>query len=345
MSPVAMDGMYRALRTSRVDKNGEAYTEEANSTAASPKMANSLVSIVIPVFNAAAYMKQTLESALEQTYRNIEIVAVDDGSSDGSLALLRSYEPRIKVLSQANRGVSLARNRGVRESSGDFLAFLDADDVWDPTKVERQVSVLTQHPGALAVYCDHRIIDAEGNITGPSGALAQPRTSGQLLRNLILSNFIISPSLVMLRRAAFEQVGGFDESVRAAEDYDLWMRIAASGPILYMLDTLVSYRRHGRNKYAGESLESHLGALRSLMNIRPYVERGKSASLRAALHQATYSEVMSIAWHYGLKGQHGQAIRRYIDAARTNPLSLAPILGMLSSILRYLRGLTSFGYK
>lgn len=345
MPPVAMDGMHLAPRSSRVDKNGEAYTKDANSTTASPKMAKPFVSIVMPVFNAAAYVKETIDSALEQTYRDIEIIAVDDGSSDGSLALLRSYEPRIKVLNQVNCGQGRARNRGVELSTGELLAFLDADDLWDPTKVERQVSVLTQHPDALAAYCDHRIIDAKGKVTGPSGALAQPRTSGQLLRNLILGNFIISPSLMMMRRTAFEQVGGFDESLRQNDDYDLWMRVAANGPILYMLDTLVSYRRHGRNLYVGESLESHLGVLRSLMNIRPYVERGKSASLRAALHQATYSEVMSIAWHYGLKGQHGQAIRRYIDAARTNPLSLEPILGMMKSILRYLSGLTSSGYK
>ena len=343
--PPVTTGIHHALPSSRVEENGEAYTGAANSTSALRKMANPCVSVVIPVFNAAAYVKETIDSALKQTYQHIEIVVVDDGSSDGSLALLRSYEPRIKVLSQANGGVSVARNRGVRESSGDILAFLDADDLWDPAKIERQISVLTRYPGALAVYCDHRIIDAEGNITGPSGALAQPRTSGQLLRNLLLGNFIISPSLMILRRTAFQQVGGFDESMRVTGDYDLWMRIAATGPILYMLDTLVSYRRHGRNMFTGESLELHLDTLRSLAKIRPYVERSKNASLREVLHQAKYNKLMSIAWHHDLKGQHGQAIRRYIDAVRANPLSIAPILGVSKSILRYLRGLTSFGYR
>ena len=150
---------------------------------------------------------------------------------------------------------------------------------------------------------------------------------------------------MILRRTAFQQVGGFDESMRVTGDYDLWMRIAATGPILYMLDTLVSYRRHGRNMFTGESLELHLDTLRSLAKIRPYVERSKNASLREVLHQAKYNKLMSIAWHHDLKGQHGQAIRRYIDAVRANPLSIAPILGVSKSILRYLRGLTSFGYR
>ena len=264
---------------------------------------------------------------------------------DGGIALLQSYGPRIKLLNQVNCGPAVARNRGVKQSFGEFIAFLDADDLWDPTKVARQVSVLTEHKAALAVYCDHRIIDAEGKVTGPSGALAHPRTSGQLLRNLILGNFIISPSLMMMRRTAFEQVGGFDETLRQAEDYDLWMRVAANGPILYMLDTMVSYRRHGQNLYGGESLESHLGALRSLMNIWPYVEHRENASLRALLHQATYSEVMAVAWHFGLRGQHRQAIRRYFHAARMNPASLKPMLGMSRSILRYLRDLTPFKYR
>ena len=141
-------------------------------------MTQSLISVVIPVYNGSRHLRTCINSALNQTYPMVEIVAVNDGSSDNSMEILKSYGDRIRVIDQANSGPAIARNNGVKTCHGELVAFLDQDDVWDNIKLERQAALLMHHSEALATYCDHRGIDEHGVVTSPTGALYHPRASG-----------------------------------------------------------------------------------------------------------------------------------------------------------------------
>jgi glycosyltransferase involved in cell wall biosynthesis len=292
-----------------------------------------LVSVIVPVFNGRDYLAQAIESAFAQTHPAIEIVAVDDGSTDGSADILASYAPRITVVTQTNAGPSAARNRGVAHSSGDYLAFLDGDDLWDPDKTGAQLASLKAHPKAVAIYCDHRSIDASGQVLGLTGALEHPRSSGNILEDLIRGQRIKSPSFVMVRRAAFDAVGGFDESLRYAEDYDLWVRLAMIGPILYQLDTLASYRVHGGNVSLGPGSglkvsEGILHALEKLAFQRP----GVDAEITELARQRLYSTALHLGWAQRQVGAPWKAAQAYRRALGLRPTSSKALLGLLSSL-------------
>lgn len=205
-----------------------------------------LVSIIIPAFNAAAFIEQTLASVFEQTYPAIEIIVVDDGSTDETPDILRRHEDRITLLTQENAGQAAARNRAAKIAQGSLLCFLDADDVCDREKIAQQVRLLHQFGEAVAVYCDYRTIDDAGNITQDQNALHTLHPSGDVLRSFLRDNNIITPGQVLMRQGAWSKAGGFSEAPihRGHEDGAFWPRLALEGPIVYSPETLLSYRRH-----------------------------------------------------------------------------------------------------
>jgi glycosyltransferase involved in cell wall biosynthesis len=285
------------------------------------------------VYNGSRYLHECLNSALHQTYPNCEIIAVDDGSSDSSLEILRGYGPAVHVIRQQNSGPAGARHRGIQASSGDFIALLDQDDLWDRDKVEKQLAVFRRYPEALAVYCDHRSIDEDGEIIGNSGALKYPRASGDILRYMIQGALVLSASLVMLRRSAYDLAGGFD--VRHAhwtDDFDLWMRIAALGPFLYQLETLVSYRRHSQNT-SGSSFEMSTGLSQAFRNLESFLtERQLHLSLYPLVRDARFKAEIACAWHHRNRSEGASAIWRYREALRIRPLSIKAWLGLVLSL-------------
>jgi glycosyltransferase involved in cell wall biosynthesis len=295
-------------------------------------MTHALISVIIPVYNGNQYLHACIDSALDQTYPQIEIIAINDGSTDNSLEILKGYGNRIQIIDQANSGVATARNTGVKASRGELLAFLDQDDVWDTTKLERQAVLLEQHGAALATYCDHRGIDEHGKVTSPSGAVYDPRASGQILEYLIRGNFILSASLVMLRRSAFDAAGGFDASQpHWSDDYDLWMRIAAQGAILYQLETLVGYRRHSNNT-SGSAFEMQVGNAHSLRNLESHLDRVKHAKILPQLREARYRSTLGTAWHYRRQGRRKDAIKAYRAAIALRPTSLSAWTGLMRTL-------------
>lgn len=173
-----------------------------------------LVSVVIPAYNAAAFLRQTLDSVLTQTYHYLEVIVVDDGSTDDTARILDEYRGRLRVLQQRNAGQAAARNHGAQRAGGDLLAFLDSDDLWDREKIARQVEMLIRFPGAAATYCDHRTIDANGHLLGRSGALGYTRASGDITSALILGFRIVTPGLD--RRLAGPGGGARSASARPA---------------------------------------------------------------------------------------------------------------------------------
>jgi glycosyltransferase involved in cell wall biosynthesis len=208
-----------------------------------------LVSIILPVCDGESSIAATLESAAGQTYGNTEIVVVDDGSRDGTRAIVEAWvarDPRVRLIAQANRGVAAARNRAVEAARGELIAPLDADDLWDPTKIERQVRrMLEAGDGTGLVYCWWVTIDDAGVLLDSSPAW---RIEGQGADTLVLVNYTGNASVPLYRRQIFEEVGGYDMTLRdrdaeGSEDWDLALKVAERSRVVVTPQRLVAYRK------------------------------------------------------------------------------------------------------
>jgi hypothetical protein len=197
------------------------------------------VSVIIPVYNGAATAGRAIESVLAQTFTDFEIVCVDDGSRDASLEVLARYQPRVRVLQQRNLGPSAARNLGVRNSTGELIGFLDADDLWHREFLERTVAVLDREPACAMVYTDLEIADSTGRdlharLIGERGV--------PTVEDMLTSLWPILPSSVLIRRAVFERTGGFPEALRAFEDVYFWLLVRELGAFRYLAEPLATWR-------------------------------------------------------------------------------------------------------
>ena len=198
-----------------------------------------LVSVIIPTFNRAWCLKEAIDSVLTQTYKNYELIVVDDGSTDKTKGLLSQCKG-ITVLYQENQGVSAARNRGIASSKGELIAFLDSDDLWQPEKLATQVAYFGQHHDAMICQTEEIWI-RNGRRIFPKKK--HKKESGYFFeRSLELC--LVSPSAVMMKRQLFNDVGLFDENLPACEDYDLWLRVGAHLPI-YLIDEALIIKRGG----------------------------------------------------------------------------------------------------
>lgn len=208
-----------------------------------------LVSVIVPAYNAEAYILQTLNSVLSQTYKNIEVVVVDDGSHDKTAQIVESImlrDNRVKLLRQQNSGVAAARNLAIEKSRGAFIAPIDADDIWYPSKIEKQVRcMLHAEPSLGLVYAWSIHIDEKGL---PTGGFSASDVEGDVLVASIMSNFIGNASTPLIRRVCFERVGGyssrfFEQDAQGCEDSDLYIRIAESYTFRVVKEFLVGYRK------------------------------------------------------------------------------------------------------
>lgn len=216
-----------------------------------------LVSVIIAAYNAAGFISATCRSAMRQTLDDIEIIVVDDGSTDGTrdiVEALAATDPRIRLICQSNQGVAAARNRGIAAASGEFLAPLDADDLWDPTKLARQVARLQDAgPAAGMAYCWWAWIDINDTQLDRSPFW---RIEGRVLDRLAEVNFTGSASVPLFRRACLAQVGGYDVTLhekgsQGCEDWDLALRVAERYDVVVVPALLVGYRRRGDSMSAG----------------------------------------------------------------------------------------------
>jgi len=184
------------------------------------------VSVVIPVYNNEAYIAAAVESVLSQSLLPTEIIVVDDGSTDGTAEALKSLRNSIKYVFQENRGEPAARNRGIREASGKYIAFLDGDDLWCPNKLELQMEYLRQHPNCALVYSDMSTFDENGIIdTSVKERFRMSLPSGRIFPALFMRALFGSGSVVF-RRKCVDTVGYFDEGLLVGSDYEMWLRIA-----------------------------------------------------------------------------------------------------------------------
>src|SRR5690349_11336244 len=181
-----------------------------------------LVSVVIPTYNTRRYVAEAVESALAQTYRPIEILVADDGSTDGTEVEMRRFGDAVRYLVQRNQGPAAARNLGIGTAQGEYVAFLDADDLWEPTKIAKQVAVMERDARVGVVYCGIHRVDLQAGTT-VTIVRDDPALRGDIRRMLLLRNRVVTSTL-LIRRACFERAGLFDETLRWAEDWDLWIR-------------------------------------------------------------------------------------------------------------------------
>lgn len=202
------------------------------------------VSVIIPTYNRALLVGAAIESVLAQTYRDFELIVVDDGSTDDTRQVVERY-PQARYIYQENRGEPGARNTGIQASTGEYVAFLDADDTYLPDKLERQVLVLDAQSEFGAVYSDVLVCDAAGNSRGLYSSLTGHRgQSGWLFEALVWHSFIAVHS-VLVRRIVLDEVGLFDETLPTGPDWDLWLRVAAQCAFFYIDAPLAYYWVHG----------------------------------------------------------------------------------------------------
>lgn len=200
------------------------------------------VSVIVPAYNAMPYLKETVESVLNQTYTDFELLIINDGSTDTTSEWVSQVsDPRVKLISQNQQGVATARNKGIKHAQGEYIAFLDADDLWISTKLEKQIECLEKSPAAGLASCWINLIDEHGNLIGDTVTV---QLREDTLENILLSNFIFCGSTPVVRRRCFETVGQFDQSLAPVEDWDMWIRIAFHYSFAIVKEPLLLYRQH-----------------------------------------------------------------------------------------------------
>jgi glycosyltransferase involved in cell wall biosynthesis len=200
----------------------------------------SLISVIIPVYNSEKTIQETLKSVLNQTFSDFEVIVINDGSQDSTLEIISSIQDsRLKVFSYPNSGISPSRNRGLSHASGEFIAFLDHDDLWTPDKLESQLRALQENPQAAVAYSWTDLIDESNQFRGEC---ARTNVTGNAHAKLLSANFLHTASNPLIRKEALIKVGGFDESVFGPEDWDLFLRLAAQYHFVAVPRTQVLFR-------------------------------------------------------------------------------------------------------
>ncbi|MCL1464459.1 glycosyltransferase [Argonema galeatum] len=199
-----------------------------------------LISVIIPVYNGENTIRETIESVLNQTFKDFELIVINDGSTDSTLDVVSNIQDsRLKVFSYPNAKQAASRNRGLSQATGEYVSFIDADDLWKPDKLEAQLKALQENPEAGVAYSWTDLIDESGNfIRGGANIYWQ----GESYARMLLNDFVESGSNPLIRAQAIKEVGNFDESLPPAEDWDMWIRLASRYPFVVVPSAQVLYR-------------------------------------------------------------------------------------------------------
>lgn len=257
------------------------------------------VSVIVPAYNAATFISRAVDSVLAQTFRDFELLVVDDGSADDTLTVLSRYGAALRVLTQPNAGPAAARNRGLAQATGTYVAFLDADDWWEPQKLGEQVALLDTQPSIGFCSTATRVVDADGRRAGHWPCLAgdAPLPDALFMNGASISG---STSGVMARRDLVQAVGGFDASLRGYEDPDLWIRLSArAGYACIPSELTVVVRTPGSvSSQLARMRRATLTSMRKNRTLLPPERRG--AFWRAACAGAL-TDYAKTAWRAGLR--------------------------------------------
>ena len=271
------------------------------------------VSAIIPTYNRKAFVREAVASVLDQTYGDYELIVVDDGSEDGTEEALQHYDEKLQFVYQANQGVSVARNHGLALAQGEFIAFLDSDDLWLPEKLGVQVSCMDEHPGEQICYTDEIWI-RRGVRVNPRKKHA--KYSGEIYPQC-LPLCIISPSSALMRRGLFEEVGGFDPDFPVCEDYDLWLRVAARFPVFFIPQRLIVKRGGHPGQLSQQGWGNDHYRVKALVKI---LEGGVlTESMRGLTIQELHRKCRILINGFRKRGKEGEA-QEYEEIAARYPL-------------------------
>ncbi len=249
------------------------------------------VSVIIPAYNAEKWIAATLESVIAQTELVIEVLVIDDGSTDATAAIVSRF-PQVRYLRKANGGQASARNLGIQNARGEFIAFIDADDVWFQGKLRAQTALMRAENWAWC-YCDGVACDQELNKILYTFSKVQAMYHGYVLEKLLLGNFIPSPSPLVLR-SVFSRVGLFNEDpvLKNREDWEMWLRIAEHYPVGYLAESYFAYRLHAEN---GTRTEDHAKALSSKLRVISDAVSRNPSKLEPLAEQARSKQTINSA--------------------------------------------------
>jgi len=269
-------------------------------------MQQDLVSVIMPVYNREEYVGYAISSILDQTYSNVEVVAVNDGSTDRSLQILREFEDKypgkVVVIDQANQGQVASRNNAISQAKGRYIAFLDSDDLWQPTKLEKQMPLFNDVVGL--VYCAVDNINEDGEKIDTE--LCESDCRGDIYPKLLVSNRMTGGTVVV-RRDVIDKVGVFDTDFPAAENWDLWIRVCKVSEADFVNEPLVQYRFHPGNMSKDQTL--------MLSVIQRIIDKHCSDAPGTPVLEQAYKEV-SASYAYR-KGVFYFSSGKFIDARRS----------------------------
>lgn len=293
-------------------------------------MAESMVSIVIPAFNAAWCVGKAIDSVIGQTYRQIEIIVVNDGSTDNTSEVLSRYQGRIRVITQKNKGLSNARNMGIQHAKGEYIAFLDADDYWLPRKLEYQVQLMNQRPDIGFCSTMARVETLEGIVLS---VWRCPKIDTPTLHTIFMQNSAIpgSGSGVMVRSDVLLGMGHFDEKLKSLEDIDMWMRLSAETEYACIPEALTVIVRRDN------SMSGNLDVMRrSSFEVMKKNRHLLDKRYRGRFWQACYAGVLAdiAKWEYR-SGQKEKAILHLLEGlVRSGEQRARLLIGLLFAILK-----------
>jgi glycosyltransferase involved in cell wall biosynthesis len=291
------------------------------------------VDVIIPAYNAAKYLQAAIESVIAQTFQDWRIVLVDDGSSDNTAAVVAPFLDRLgsrmSYILQENSGVSAARNAAMRASTSEFIALLDADDVWLPCRLSASIEVLSARPQAGLAYGLITFIDSEGRV-GKTFAGNRMHAEGFIAPYIYMRKVELPSPTITFRRRCIDEVGVFDESMRATEDRDLWLRIALRYEVAFV-PTVLAYYRQSPNSASGDGKGMHQGQLRFIR--KNYGAKGCGLRRRQAALSRSYKQY---AENLKARGQAAAALRTSFHALVLYPLSIGSYRTAASLMLNWI---------
>jgi len=284
------------------------------------------VSVIIPAFNSEQFIEETINSILKQTYKDFEIIVVDDGSKDGTPEVLEKYKDNLVYVRKKNEGISLARNQGIKRARGEYIAFIDHDDLWLPEKLRKQVALLESDKNIGLCYSDAYVIDENKKRNNRLFEISPPQ-SGMVRERLFKENFI--PILTaVVRRSVIDKTGLFDPKYKIAEDWDFFLRVAKRYKIGFINEPLAEYRIH-RGSFSRQKDLAVSEAISIIDTYINHVEKFENGILKRRKEWLQFDLGM-VYLHKGMKKKAREHFRLSI---KKKPVSVLLSMGFLASFL------------
>lgn len=298
-------------------------------------MSNPKVSVVIPTYNRAHLIGESIQSVLDQTFQDFELIIVDDGSSDDTEAVVGRFDdPRIRYIYQENKGISGAHNTGVRNAKGQYIIFLGSDDLWLPKLLELEVLILDTNPDIGLVYAKAQAINGDGNVMSQmSGALQ--KYPGETLKSALYGNFVCTIT-ALIRRECFDRVGLFDETLKARVDYDMWIRMAKYYRFAHIDKVLAHFRMHA-GRYTGAMSKHFVEVCASRIRVldKAFSNADLSEEILAIKPVAYCNAYMDIGLGWLNVRAWKKSVHYFWQAIRVSPNPVITPFRILYSILFY----------